>query len=505
MTTKAKPSILDQVRSLLTGARMDELEEVEDLLDEAMDVIEEGEGDDGEERSEETREGDEMDDEGDEEMERSEEAGGERADTPLARAERRRQERKDRRSQRYAERNIISNPVMTLARDGEEGLNVGNLVRVQINRSAFSRQASRELEWMERSEYMPHDLEAVATVPFEFMSRYAPMSRPANQERQAALRQTPSERVRAAITTAAGVGYGTIATNVDVQNSLAWLYDRAPVLEKFTVMPGARGEWKWFYGSNAAANIPTPGEVAQGGAIPESSPRLAEMVRLPVTIASQFPISSALLAANSIGLEGVVLGGAENLVSERLVRNVLSGPNVGPAFADDGGSNLSMQDGLINGGIPNTNYGADADAFTRDDVVTVEQNLRAQNPEGSGLVWIVSTGFEGLARTKRIGGNESVRFVAERNSGSLFEGIMNPNPGGMGISYVSSTHLGKASVVNPGILVMGSQVVVVIWGSGVDIIPFVDPRIAGTVYGFRTHANVCVVNGRNGHQTRQGA
>ena len=389
---------------------------------------------------------------------------------------------------------------MTLGRDGEEGLTVGNLIRVQAQRSAWSHAASRELEWMERSEYLPQDAQALATVPFEFLSRYVPMRNERNVQRQIALRATPPEHTRAAITTGANVGGGTVGISLDVQNSLAWLYDRAPILEHLTVIPGVMGEWQAFYGSNTAADKPAPDPVAEGAAVGESSPKLTRLRRLPVTIADRFPISSALLAAATVNIENIALMGAENLVREHLVRQVLSAPGVGAAFAD---VTNAMSSGITHSGLNSTNYGAADANFERDDIVAVEGTMRANNPVGERLVWIISTGLEDLARKKRIGGTESVRFVAERNSGSLFEGIMNPNPGGMGIPYVSSTHLGETGVTNPGVLLYGSASIVPIWGGGIDVIVFNDPNNAADMYGFRLHANHAFVNPNNGERIKQ--
>ena len=417
----------------------------------------------------------------------------------LAREEAKR-EMAQQRSGRYGDTNIVPNPVMTLARDGEEGLSIGNLIRVQHQRNTWGRAASRELEWMERSDYLPADASAIATVPFEFLSRYVPMRNERNAERQRALRATPPEQTRAAITTGATVGGGAVGVSLDVSNSLAWLYDRAPILEYLNVIPGVTGEWQTFYGSNTAANKPGPDPVEEGGAVAESSPQLVRLRRLPVTIADRFPISSAMLAAATVNIEGIALMGAENLVREHLVREVLSGPGVGAAFAD---VTNAITTGITHSGISGTNYGAADANFDRDDIVGIEQSLRAQNPVGDMLIWIVSTGLEALARTKRIGGTESVRFVAERDSGSLFMGIMNPNPGGMGIPYVSSTHFGENGVTNPGILMYGSASCVPIWGGGIDVIMFNDPNNAADMYGFRLHANHAFVNPHNGYRIRQ--
>lgn len=526
-----KRGILERMASVFRGEDPDEVADViEEFLERQEDAEgreqdpQEGKGTRGN-RSESTREEDDDDDEersermdDDEDHENrgdddDEEERAERGERYMTRAEWRRMERQERKdsrerqkSKRYGNSHIIPIPVDTLERDGEEGLKVGNLIRVQMNRSAFSRQASRELEWMERSEYRSEHMDTLALIPFEFLSRYVPMRRESNQKRQKELLQTPHERVRAAITTGDNVGYGTIAVNVDVDNSQAWLYDRAPILEKLTVMSGISGEWKHFWGDNDAADRPNPLETAEGGTVTESSPKLRNVSRLPITITDVFPISSALLASATANIESIAVNGAENLVREKAIRNVLSGPYTGAMHATVANA---IQAGLINSGIGVTNYGANANAFNRDDIVGAEQALRAQNPDGEGLVWIVSTGFEELARNERIGGNEAVRFVAERSAPNLFEGIMNPNPGGMGLPYVSTTHLGKrvgnTNEVNPAFLIFGSQAIVMIWGVGIELIPFNDPRQAAMIYGFRMHLNFTFINPFNGRGLRQGA
>ena len=458
MPTKNKPSLKERFKNWIRTDGIPE-QDVDTMADELVDVVAESRAADDDDDDE------DMGDYDDDEKERS-----------ATRSERRRNAREvakemqqQQRSARYGEVNIVPNPVMTLARDGEDGLSVGNLMRVQMNRAAFSRQGSREMEWLERSEYSPQDPSALAVLPFEFLSRYTTMTRESNRKRQASLRDTPPERVRAALTTANNVGYGMISVDVDLENSQAWLYDRAPVLEYLSVKTGSMGEQKYFYGSNTAANKPSGGEYGEGGTVTEESPQLTNFSRLPVPISSQFPITSSMLAMGDMPIDSIVLGGAEALIRERLVLNVLSGPYTGASFAED---TDAMQDGLIDAGITNRNYGAADANFDRDDIIAVEQALRAQNPMGDKLVWIISVGFETLARNERVGGTESIRFVAERNTGDLFSGIMNPSPGGMGVPYVASTLLGRDGFVNPAYLIMGSQMVVPIWGGGIEVIMF---------------------------------
>ena len=307
-----------------------------------------------------------------------------------------------------------------------------------------------------------------------------------------------SASYRAALTSAANIGAGFVPTNVDLDNSLAWLYDRAPVLEFLNVQPGLRGEWKWFYGT--AANKPTPAPVAEGGAVPESSPRYTELTRKPVVIADQFPISSTLLAM-APNAENFTVDGARMLVQERLVREVLSGPNTGADFAS---VSNGIQNGLIESSIANTNYGAAQTNFARADVVAVEQDLRDQNPAAGDLVWIISTDLEQLARGTRVGGTESIRFVGERMMNMMYEGYMNRISDESGVHYVATTHLGKATVNDPGFLVVGKYSVVPIWGDGIEVIIFNDPELAGQRYGFRLHANHAIINPANARGIRRG-
>ena len=418
----------------------------------------------------------------------------------LAREEAKREMAKQR-SGRYGDTNIVPNPVMTLAREGEEGLSARRLFQVQMNRNVHSREGSREIEWLERSEYEPYNRGCTAFLPWEFLGRYEPMFTKRGKDKQAELRNTPPEQVaasyRTALTSATGVGAGFVPTNVDLDNSLAWLYDRAPVLDFLNVQPGLRGEWKWFYGTGT--HKPAPKGVAEGGAVTESSPRYTELTRKPIVIADQFPISSTLrlLAPNS---ENFTVDGARMLVQEQLVRAVLSGPNTGAAFA---AATNTIANGLIESSIDVVGYGANDAAFTRDDIVAVEQALRDNNPAEGDLVWIISTGLETLARSERVGGTESIRFVAERMMNQMFEGYMNRIGDDSGIHYVATTHLGKATIVNPGFLLVGKYSVVPLWGDGIEVIIFNDPELAGQRYGFRVHANHVMVNPANAEGTKQ--
>ena len=390
-------------------------------------------------------------------------------------------------SARYGGIGFIPNPAMTLNKHGEEGLSVSRLVKGIVFRNHGGiKESSREMEWMERSGFGPdeHSLGATGTIPWPFLARYGHIEskRLKEQGQRAALSISA---------TGAGAGGGTLSTIVDPENSMAWLYDKAPVLEKFATIPGVRGKYQFFYGSNTTGEKPNANEYAEGAAFTEGSPTFEEVELSPVTLGVTFPISSAMIAADHVGIMSIVEQGTEMLVKERLVRNVLSGTGTGAAFA----VNANAMTGLMNASLTNTGYGANNAAFGRADVIDAYFDLIENKAEGSGLVWVLSTGLGKLAADKRVGGTESVRFVFEKSGGgdSPYEGMMEP-----GVPAVISTQLGKASTTNPGVLVYGSRVVVPIWGSGIDVIVFNDPTKGAIDLGFRLHANTRIVNPENG-------
>ena len=127
MTTTRKPTLKERVKSWLrtdgiSDADLDTM--ADDLVDTIGDLADDP--DDGEERSA-----------------SSDWATRTRGMTPqqrnrLAREEAN-QEMAKQRSGRYGNVNIVPNPVMTLARDGEEGLSSKRLFQAQLNRDAHSR------------------------------------------------------------------------------------------------------------------------------------------------------------------------------------------------------------------------------------------------------------------------------------------------------------------------------------------------------------------------------
>ena len=97
------------------------------------------------------------------------------------------------------------------------------------------------------------------------------------------------------------------------------------------------------------------------------------------------------------------------LVQERLVREVLSGPNTGAAFAV---ATNGIASGLIESGVTHDNYGAAVTDFGRDDILTWWSRTSATRTRAAGeMVWIISTDLEkaALGHPRRRGRLDALR------------------------------------------------------------------------------------------------
>ena len=494
----------DEIRELMDEEEKEYEDEEEEKAEEEMD---------DEEKSEDMEEDEEKAEDEDDEERSDEDSDSEK----LTRAEWRRLERSERnmatkrnKSEKYGDRQIVSNPVMTLEREGFDGLTVSNLIRAQLSRNVFSHSASRELEWLERSgvyeDYPMHRAaDVVGVIPFEFLSRYAPMNHTETRERQAALREIHMDQVRegrrAAITTADGSGYGTINTNVDVANSQTWLSDRAPVLEALNVVTGVQGEQKYYFDTNAAADRPQGYFVAEGGNATESTPKLSNPTKLPKVAMTYFPISSSLLAASTVNIEQVLMEGATRLLNEFVVRGVLSGPNVGANFAQVGGS-IAVGQSLMTSGINFVDFGNAASDLNVEHVINTVSRLRSQTPWNDGdFKWILSTQLSSQMRQTQTATAMPWRLLSN-SPGSIYTGKVRYDANEDGYDFVDSNHLGGPAVggkaqSHQGILLDGKSSVVPMWGAGIEIILWTPPGKAQLEYGLRVHFNHIFINPRN--------
>ena len=489
MTTPKTKTVAEQVRELLAGARMEEMDDIERMLDETRDA-EGGErdADGGDGGGDGSREGDHME-EGDDE--RGSEGDGDRGGDAATRAERRRLERDLRRdadrivreSARYAGIQIIDHPVPSLGRDGEDGLTLGNAFLGIVNRSRHSRTAAREIEMMERMETRTFGDDALGSIPIEFLSRYA---------------RRPGARATTG-TAGANAAGGGIGTDVYVDETSQFIYDQAPALKYANIVYKNDGG-KWLHPYGAAA--PSPDWYAEGGAVAADDIRFLPIEREAHPLADRINVTTNLTVMDQAGIEEIIMTGVENLIGEKLMRMACSAPYVGAAFASD--ANAPSEGSILSGSLNRTNYGANAAAFNREDVVAAENRLRegkAITAGGSRVFWLLSSGAFTLMRNQLRGGAATDRYLAQPMN--LFEGMID-SESGYGLPYVVTTEFGQASVVNPMAVIDGNRWFVIIWG-GIEIFPFRDPLTLNVIYGARVHADVAFINAAGGQIVVQGA
>ena len=493
MTTKqkrTKEEVLADLRRELTPEERDELlDELEDVVSDYT-VMPSAENENGEKPGE----GGDEDEERKAKIREAEEAAH-RAEEErvIARAERRRAERAAAKNEEYKSRNINPNPAAQSLNNPVEGMDVGRLIQLQYHRSvspAFSKdkEFSREIEWMESVDsdlFVPPMGGGGFVIPFEALSAVTPRSEEKGKRRGS--RQV----YKRAVTQDNASGGATMETMVDVANSMAWLYDSAPVMSYFVMDPGRTSRVVEYYGTNTAK--PQPEWPGDGGAFTDRNPGLTRIELGPVPLGVTYELSGGLMKGSALAVSTVFQRGAEDLIGEELVKGVLSGKNVGAAGANVDEAIV----GIINSGAASTGYGANAAAFTRDDIIASIDRMVASKAMGGDEVWLMSPGFATLAATRRIGGTESVRFVFEREN--IREGMIEGTPA------LVSTNVQKTGVVNPAIHVFGSRVIVPIWGSGIEVRVFSPPNKDVVQFGLHMHVNTAVINPSNADIVRQGA
>ena len=434
-----------------------------------------------------TREGDHGDDD---------DMDGDRGGPVLTRSQRRQLEREMAKrareivgeSARYAGIQIIDHPVPSLARDGEAGLSIGNAFLGIVNRSAHSRRSAREIEFMERSETRVYGDETYGVIPFSLLDKIT-----LERKIEASRRNNTTST-----TNADGSAGGGIGVDVYVDETSQFIYDQAPALKYANlVYKNDGGKWNHPYGAVA----PSPSWYAEGADVAEDNIRFLPLEREAHPLADRIDLSTNLTVMDQAGIESLVMQGVENLIRERLMRMACSAPFVGAAFANDANAPTG---GIANAPINVTNYGANADAFQRDDVVGAESRLRegkAITAGGARVFWLLSSGAFNLMRNRLRGGAATDRYLAQ--PANLFEGRID-SESGYGLPYVVTTEFGRTGYVNPATVMDGARWFVIIWG-GVEIFPFRDPRTLNIIYGARVHADVAFINAAGAETIRQGA
>lgn len=509
-----KTSVFDRIKSVISkrderdaGDIIDELEEVlEDVEDAAYDEMEG-------EREVEAREGDDMDDEDEERMEDDEEHDAEREvevrepeqrSTPESRAEARRErkeaekvEKNTKRSNKYGSHIVNPNPSLSYEKHGLDGSrSIQRMFALQCGAGAAARtkERSREIGWLEQragsesiAPYMNSD--ATFVLPFEFLSETGVRGKYTEEYKMGKARRL-RPAARAAVTQANDSGGGTMSNLVDVDNSMSWLYDTAPILEYIVVDTGKQSRITVYHGATKPV-INWPGD---GGTFDEVEPNVDEIMLSPVPVGTKWSLSGGLLKGSAVNAAELFQQGAENLLWNEVTKGVLSGKNVGANGAEVANSIT----GLINSGAALTGYGANDNAFGRDDVVASINRLVTNQAMGENHVWFMSPGFASLANNTLRGGAASSLYLFERDE-NIRTGMMEGAPA------VITTLLQKASVVNPAFNLYGSRVLLVIWGNGVEVRMFSPPNADFVEFGVQMHINMAVVNPLNADGLRQNA
>lgn len=366
-------------------------------------------------------------------------------------------------------------PLPSVKRNGLRGLSVTNYIfgNNPATRRAWERQAAREIEIGECLEEMVQRSALSGAnpegqfVPFAFLDLMRAVKDPGMQE-----------VVSRAINTA-DVSE-SIQTLVDVANSAGYLVDRVPWLEMIQ-MPQTEENYQVFFGDDT--DKPTADGAAEGGAITEASPSITGEVLQPRTIASYWRMPEENLVTQNAGLEQYFMDAFASFIREKYAGALLAG-------GIDGLSGMKQFDGVWERtGVHNTNYGAAATNFDRDDIIEAETKLYDAKASGDGLAWIASTGLEKLARQTAYGANSNF-FVAMNDK--ILE-----------IPYYRTTVLSVSSVVNPGILGYWSRCVSPQWGGGFDIVIFRPASPAETQFSLRMFTNLAVVEAKNFSRIKQ--
>ena len=431
---------------------------------------------------------------------------------PMTRAEIHRAVReKDKlaRSGKYGNIGINPNPGPSRNRDGDAGMNAGNMLRSALTSGSF-RAGHRELEYLEERNIsfgregtvIPWDFLASTGRHAEKIERdmgtskaWSPKAIEGRNVTTKFDRMGSDGHVRAITTSGAS---GAVGVDLDISRSQMWLAEVSPILGLMNVAMGINSEYQVWYGGTAI----TGSAVAEGGAHTENDPTVTRLRRTPVVLHMPWSVTGPLDAMDAAGLSSLFEAAAEELILEQVLRQVLSGPNTGVSFANDANSIT----GLWGSGIVHTDFGAAADteitAFKRPIVTAAESLLRTNNAMGTGLFWILAGPMATAGVDERIGGANAVIYLLQRSPESFREGLIGGSVIGMGSRYVETNQLGVTNseeVRQQGIAIcgFGSQMVPILFGQGIEFRLLRDPSETGVQYSLQVPMNYLTVNPLN--------
>ena len=412
------------------------------------------------------------------------------------------------RSGKYTNFQINPNPGPSRNRDGDAGMNAGNMLRSALTGGSF-RAGHRELEYLEERN-ISFGREGTV-IPWDFLATYGRHAEKIERKfqkdgwQQKVIegrnvttkydRMGPDGHVRAITTSGAS---GAVGVDLDISRSQMWLAEVSPILGKMNLALGINSEYQVWYGGTAISGS----AVAEGGAHTENDPTLTRLRRTPVVLHMPWSVTGPLDAMDSGGISSLFEAAAEQLILEQVLRQVLSGPNTGADFAADTNSIT----GLWGSGIVHTGFGAAADTeitdFKRPIVTAAESLLRTNNAMGTGLFWILAGPMATAGVDERIGGANAVIYLLQRSPDSFREGLIGGSVIGMGTPYVETNQLGVTNgeaVRRDGIAIcgFGSQMVPILFGQGIEFRLLRDPGETGVEYSLQVAMNYLTVNPLN--------
>ena len=396
--------------------------------------------------------------------------------------------------------------------DELQNLDLGNYVRALWNPGAFHVEAKRELAWMERNLDQGFQVSnnGGSYVPFALLADHGP-----NAQRRAAERTLKGvspeqhlesfmplaeqtyrhlhehregyaygERTLTQGATSAGAATGTV---VDIARSIMWLTEMDNALEMLTVLPGLQGEWQGFFGN---AN-PVEDWVSEGTDLTETNPTLTRLRKLPKTLGLFWTMSTAQLASADHPIASMIEGGCEQVFRTKWMRAVLSGNDVGAAFAND----AEAIDGLTNSGIAETGFGAALSNIDRADIVDAHTRLLASEVDPIELGWILDNAAAGQLQKTLRGGSATDGYVFADN-------MVNTNAE----SYPGrrTVHLGKTSENDIMVLVQRSAAVALLWGAGILFNALQIPGETKVRYDLQVQGNFAMMNPKRATTLKRG-
>ena len=244
-----------------------------------------------------------------------------------------------------------------------------------------------------------------------------------------------------------------VGVDLDVARSQMWLREMSPEMTYMNPVMGVMSEYQVWYGGVA----PQGAAVLEGGGHAENAATLIRLRRDPVPIHFRWSFTGNLLALDAVGIESLVNDAIESLLMQEVMLNLISGPNTAktsvtddtPTFARapqvDG--NPTSFNGLLNSGIAESTFGANADtaltALDRGDIVAAEESLKTNRAMGENPHWLTSVAVIQYARNKRTGGADSPVYLANPDGQSQLQGLIGGALNGEGSRFVESTLFGK--------------------------------------------------------------